>query len=110
VRTIIETTTDDLDGSPDAHTVAFSLDGRQYEIDLSGPNIDKLYTMLQPYIDNGRRAPARITRPPHRRTPPNGAAKDIRRWWHDNPDGLPTWQAKGAIPFTVQHAHQHRPR
>ena len=25
----------------------------------------------------------------------------IRQWWQDNPDGLPTWQARGAIPAVV---------
>lgn len=41
---------DDLDGSKDAATVKFSLDGKQYEIDLSGKNEKQLRTTLEKYV------------------------------------------------------------
>jgi hypothetical protein len=53
--------TDDLDGSPDAEAVAFSLDGHSYEIDLSEKNRARLQKSLQPFMDAGRRATHRRT-------------------------------------------------
>jgi hypothetical protein len=53
--------TDDLDGSPDAETVAFSFDGHRYEIDLSKKNRAKLEKSLQPFVDAARRTASRRT-------------------------------------------------
>jgi Lsr2 len=53
--------TDDLDGSPDAETVAFSLDGHNYEIDLGEKNRAKLEKSLQPFVDAARRTSSRRT-------------------------------------------------
>jgi Lsr2 len=47
--------TDDLDGSEDAETVAFGLDGVSYEIDLAQPNRARLAGALAPFIAAGRR-------------------------------------------------------
>jgi hypothetical protein len=52
----IVTVTDDLDGTEPAETVTFGLDGREYEIDLSDENTDKLHDALAPYIEAGRKA------------------------------------------------------
>ncbi|MEY9911861.1 hypothetical protein ABIA35_008118 [Catenulispora sp. MAP12-49] len=41
---------DDLDGSKDATTVKFSLDGKQYEIDLNGKNEKQLRAALEKYV------------------------------------------------------------
>jgi Lsr2 len=54
-KTVSVVVTDDLDGSPNAETVAFSFDGQSYEIDLSEKNITKLKRSLQPFMDAGRR-------------------------------------------------------
>jgi hypothetical protein len=53
---------DDLDGSGNAKTVTFGLNGAAYEIDLAPKNLAKLETALAPYIDAGRRIPARSRR------------------------------------------------
>lgn len=49
---------DDLDGSVitdgTGGTVAFSIEGKSYEIDLSGDNTEKLYSALEPFIDKAR--------------------------------------------------------
>lgn len=46
---------DDLDGSEgEIGTVPFSFGGRDYEIDLSVANLDKLSELLMPYIKAGR--------------------------------------------------------
>jgi Lsr2 len=50
--------TDDLDGRPiragKGGTVSFSLDGVDYEIDLSARHRQALERALAPFIDNGR--------------------------------------------------------
>jgi hypothetical protein len=43
--------TDDLDGSPNAETVRFGLDGRTYEIDLATKNRVALAKALEKYIE-----------------------------------------------------------
>jgi hypothetical protein len=61
-KTVSVVITDDLDGSPDAETVTFSIDGHSYEIDLGKKNRAKLQKSLQPFMDAGRRTA-------HRRSP-----------------------------------------
>jgi hypothetical protein len=50
---------DDLDGSEASGTLAFGLDGRSYEIDLSEKNTDKLRKALTPFIDAARKVGGR---------------------------------------------------
>ncbi|HXF22001.1 MAG TPA: Lsr2 family protein [Streptosporangiaceae bacterium] len=47
---------DDLDGGEATETVAFSLDGTTYEIDLSTENASKLRKEFAPYVDHARKA------------------------------------------------------
>jgi len=54
-RSVAVVVTDDLDGSPDAETVTFGLDGVTYEIDLSADNRARLGHDFAPYIEAGRR-------------------------------------------------------
>ena len=42
---------DDLDGSAAAESIRFSLDGINYEIDLSRKNATKLRSGLEPYVN-----------------------------------------------------------
>lgn len=55
----ITTLVDDLDGSElergSGETVRFGVDGRAFEIDLSGDNAAALRAALQPYMEAGRR-------------------------------------------------------
>jgi hypothetical protein len=55
--------TDDLDGRPiragRGGTVGFSLDGVDYEIELSARHRKALEQALAPFIDNGRRIKGR---------------------------------------------------
>ncbi len=46
---------DDLDGGKAVETIRFGLDGREYEIDLSKRNADRLRAALAPYSHAGRR-------------------------------------------------------
>jgi len=50
---------DDLDGSDASGTFDFSIDGRQYQIDLSDENAAKLRDALAPYIGAARKAGGR---------------------------------------------------
>jgi hypothetical protein len=50
---------DDLDGSNDAQTVSFGIDGATYEIDLAAKNRGKLEKTLAPFVENGRRVSGR---------------------------------------------------
>lgn len=79
---------DDLDGGPADDTVAFALDGRGYEIDLSAANAEKLREALRPYAAAGRRATGTRpgvtdgTSPRDSRIAPETAR--IRAWAKDN--------------------------
>jgi Lsr2 len=65
-KTVSVVVTDDLDGTPDAETVSFSVEGQSYEIDLSQKNFAKLQKSLQPFMDAGRRTALRKTARPTR--------------------------------------------
>lgn len=63
-KRIIETLVDDLDGTDlgsRGETIAFGLDGRRYEIDLSPENAAKLRRDLGRYVDRARKV-KRVTR------------------------------------------------
>ncbi|MEU7790353.1 Lsr2 family protein [Amycolatopsis sp. NPDC049159] len=53
---------DDIDGTPAAHTIPFSLDGVTYEIDLSDGNAAALRGGLARYINAARRTGGRKVR------------------------------------------------
>ena len=53
---------DDIDGTPGAETVLFSLDGKSYEIDLSEKNAEKLREAFAPWIGAGRRVSSPCSR------------------------------------------------
>lgn len=61
-RTLVQQT-DDLDGTPATETVAFGLDGVEYEIDLSARNAARLRSELERYQVAGRRTSPRSARP-----------------------------------------------
>jgi hypothetical protein len=83
-KTMAVVISDDLDGSPDAQTVRFSLDGTSYEIDLSEQNRTKLAQVVAPYIQAGRR----ITRSGGRGGGRQGGRRtnlsDVRTWAKEN--------------------------
>lgn len=47
---------DDIDGSPATTTIEFSMDGKNYIIDLSEQHADEFNKALAPYIEHARRA------------------------------------------------------
>ncbi|MUL77062.1 Lsr2 family protein [Mycobacterium sp. CBMA226] len=56
------TWTDDLDGSPAAETIEFSIDGVTYAIDLSDANALRMRGTFEPYIRVARKASRRRVR------------------------------------------------
>lgn len=71
---------DDLDGSPDAQTVQFGLDGVSYEIDLAEKNRTKLDKAMAPYIDAARRVGRRPARTGTRSSAARGDRAAVRTW------------------------------
>jgi len=108
-----ENIVDDLDGSPTgASTVEFSVDGYNYQIDLTGANKEKLYSALEPFMVAGRqtreanaakaaRGKARNGRQAARTDPAQLAA--IRAW---ATDAGHTVKARGRIPAAVVEAYE----
>lgn len=101
---------DDLDASTDGvESHRFACDGVEYEIDLTGPNMDRLREALAPFIAAGRRLPSTVARRrPGQRTPSTSDAPAIRAWWAANADRLqlPAHRTHGPIPAQVRQAHR----
>jgi hypothetical protein len=106
LKTIVQLL-DDIDGKPADETVAFSLDGVSYEIDLNAKNADRLRKAFTPYLEKGRKAGVRKaggrgrtgTRTAHTRE----RAADIRAWAKQH--GI-TVNDRGRIPTQVVQAYE----
>lgn len=89
-------TTDDIDGTEGASAVRFGFEGRDYVIDLSPQNYERLVTMLDPFITAGTRERngSKPRKPPVRtpRAKQNGEAThthtpsshEVREWARQN--------------------------
>ena len=84
------TLVDDLDGGKAAETVAFGLDGADYEIDLSKRNASALRKAVAEFVDHGRRVKAGAT--PTGKTP----RRPVPRKGHD-PAAVRQWAAAQGI-------------
>lgn len=83
-RTVEVVVTDDLDGSSDAESVTFALDGVTYEIDLSEQNRAKLEAAVAPFIEAGRRVSrGRSRRSTSRTAGPSVDRAAVRTWARD---------------------------
>ncbi len=106
VQKVMVTLIDDVDGSPADETVLFSLDGVNYEIDLTTENAAKLRDALAPWVGHARRAGGRRTtaRRPRSsgRSGGSGDASKIREWARAN--GY-TVSDRGRIPAEVAEAY-----
>ena len=90
---------DDIDGSAAQETVVFALDGKDYEIDLSTKNAQKLRDSLAPYVGHARKASGR-RRGARSGTGPTPA--DIRAWARDNGFNVPD---RGRVSSEVREAY-----
>lgn len=89
---------DDIDGSDAVETVAFSLDGADYEIDLNAAHAKEMRGELKTWVSHARKAKrAGGTR---RRGAGRSAseAPQIREWARQNGVDVP---ARGRIPADV---------
>lgn len=78
---------DDLDGSEAKETIAFTVDGVSYEIDLSEQNAQSLRDSLKVYTEKARRTGGRkATSGKSTRAPssPSDESKAIREWAQNN--------------------------
>jgi Lsr2 len=101
---------DDLDGGEAAESLAFSLDGKSYEIDLSDTHAAALRDAFAPFITNARRAgsgPKVVSR--QRMSMRTGRAREetaaIREWAHAHGLAVST---RGRISSTVLEAYENR--
>ena len=97
--------TDDIDGSEAAETIAFSLDGITYSIDLSADNATALRNVFAPYIAAGERERSSSARRggSSRRKTTGTAATDIRSWAASQ--GMQV-SARGRVSAEVREAYE----
>src|SRR5436190_1008732 len=103
---------DDLDGtaSDDISTVSFSLDGADYEIDLTEDNADNLRAALDEFVAAARRTGGRMKRStgaakpaPSRPAANREQTKAVREWARQNGFELAD---RGRIPANVIEAYE----
>lgn len=93
---------DDIDGTEGAETVAFSFDGKSYEVDLSDKNKDKLAKALEPYISAGRSTGGSRRSSGASRGGGRTDLASIRAWAKDNGHDV---SERGRIPASVISAY-----
>ncbi|KWX01258.1 hypothetical protein TH66_01675 [Carbonactinospora thermoautotrophica] len=72
---------DDLDGGKADEIVTFSLDGVQYEIDLSSEHAAQLREELARYVGAARKVPGRRGRRPGRKAAAGQpSSREVREW------------------------------
>jgi hypothetical protein len=100
---------DDLDGGEAAESVAFSLDGKSYEIDLSEKNAAALRDAFAPFVSSARRGGGSVVAARPRMSTRAGRPREetaaIREWATAN--GLEV-SARGRISTTVLAAYENR--
>lgn len=96
---------DDLDGSEADETVTFALDGKTYEIDLTTSNADKLRSLLEPYVKNGRRVTSRTSGRGKARAASTGSqdTAQIRAWAKANGYEV---NDRGRVPASIREAYE----
>ena len=98
---VVVTLSDDLDGGVAEDTVAFALDGKSYEIDLSAENAEKLRSALAPYVQAGRKQARAALKAHPRRTEIAPDPATVRAWAQSRGIDLP---ARGRLPKHVYEA------
>lgn len=84
-KTVSVVVSDDIDGSPNAQTATFGLDGVTYEIDLGKKNRSKLERDVAPYIEAGRRMSRTRGRVTTSRSPaPRVDRAAVRAWANEH--------------------------
>jgi hypothetical protein len=94
---------DDLDGSDAAGTVEFSIDGMDFEIDLSEENATHLRAYLFPFMQAARPRRAKGKGGQKRNRAVNAETVAAREWWRaeGGRNNVPEFVARGRIPADV---------
>ncbi|MFD6934704.1 Lsr2 family protein [Streptomyces goshikiensis] len=96
---------DDVDGGAADETVAFALDGKTYEIDLSAENAAKLRGIFTPYQGAGRKVSGKTgARSAPKRTQVPADAATMRAWAKSN--GWPDLKNRGRVPADARAAYE----
>ncbi|MEU7278748.1 Lsr2 family protein [Streptomyces sp. NPDC045431] len=96
---------DDLDGTEADETVTFALDGKSYEIDLTTANANKLRSIVEPYVEAGRKVSGRRGKSAAgKRTEVSADSATIRAWARSN--GWPELKNRGRVPADVRDAFE----
>ena len=97
-KQITTTVSDDIDGSPDAQSVAFAFQGVTYSIDLASKNLDKLTKALAPFIDHAARQRGGSVKPEAAKSNRPYDIAQLREWAGKNKVSVPK---RGRIPQAV---------
>ena len=73
--------TDDLDGSEAIQTLNYTVDGQEYEIDLSEDNVQRFHAALEPFVEKSRPVERRVASTTRR----DGRRRSGSRWREDIP-------------------------
>lgn len=98
--------TDDLTGteSDEVSTHGFSLNGVEYEIDLTPENYDKLDAALRPFIEKGRKMGRAKGAGRARKAPADGpSAEEMRAWARENGYEV---NDRGRVPREIREAFE----
>ncbi|MEU3855248.1 Lsr2 family protein [Streptomyces sp. NPDC029554] len=101
---VVTVYTDDLTGaeSSEVTTHTFSLNGVNYEIDLTPENYDKLDDALRPFIEKGRkRGRAKGTGRVRRGSTDGPSAEEVRAWARENGHQV---NDRGRVPKEIRDA------
>ena len=107
-KKVTVTLIDDYDGKSTAdETVHFSIDGRNYEIDLSMKNAGKLRELLSPWVENSRKLgrTGRKTSGRQRSAANAEQTAAIREWAREQGYEVST---RGRIPAEIVQAYHKR--
>ena len=93
---------DDFDGGEASETVTFSLDGVEYEIDLSSDNASRLRDAVAPWVAHARKKGGRRKRVSSKPAS-SSATSDIRAWALAN--GMDV-SSRGRVSAQVREAYE----
>lgn len=94
---------DDVDGGTADETVAFQLDGTEYEIDLSRPNAAALRSTIETWSTHARKVKGRAASRLGKRTTIAPSTQTIRIWAQANGHKL---SDRGRVPASIQAAYR----
>lgn len=99
VQVILE---DDFEGGSADESIAFGLDGAEYEIDLSAENAAQFRDVLAPWVANARKTGGRRKRGTKKQTASGPGTAEIRAWAQENGYEV---SSRGRVPAEIREAY-----